>query len=146
MIAEPQPHARPSLARRRSTFGRRIDTPAAASDAIVALGRQQLPGQWKYALIREPTRTTCKPVVYGSSADLAKAIHRERGDQGIELVEAPLKMRFEPEARSGVSVFLRSEDGARTRLIGWAYLDGGGRDALRDVLFAAEPSPAGWGA
>ncbi len=90
----------------------------------------------RFALVREPTNPLAKPVAYARLCDLARAIHVERGDAAIELQDrAPLNIRDWGEVL-GVAVWALDESGARTRLIGWAWLDGGGRRQLQAALEA----------
>ncbi len=76
-----------------------------------------------------------KPKAFPGLDALARHIQRERGLQALELVEIEdLEIEGDHEARRAVSVFTRDAGNDRDRLIGHAYLDGRGLDALEAAL------------
>lgn len=90
----------------------------------------------RFALVREPTNPLARPVAYPTAADLARAIHVDRAGAPIELQDAvPLNIRDWGEVL-GVAVWTLGEGGDRHRYIGWAWLDGGGRQQLQAALEA----------
>ena len=90
----------------------------------------------RFALLRSPTDPLVKPVAFARLADLAAALHRDRGGAAIQMFEAPLLVFGEDQARTGVSIWTLGEDGGQTRYLGWAWLDGAGHRALRAALDA----------
>lgn len=76
-----------------------------------------------------------KPIAFEDVNALARHIQRERGMAGLELAEVEdLELRDETEPRRGVSVYALDAGNDRDRLIGHAYLDGHGREALQAAL------------
>ena len=76
-----------------------------------------------------------KPVAFPDLNALARHIQRERGLAGLELAEVEdLELQGETEPRRGVSVYTLDAGNDRDRLIGHAYLDGHGREALQSAL------------
>lgn len=108
---------------------------AALADAIAFFRRIRMPGDTRFALVRYPHNPLCKPVTYASAQDLARAVHRHRGDAAIQLRDQqPLNIKGWGEVH-GVSIYT-VVDGAERDWIGWAWLDGGGREALERALKA----------
>lgn len=90
----------------------------------------------RFALVREPTNPLAKPVAYPSLGDLARAIQVDRADAPIEIEDqVPLNIRDWGEVM-GVAVWTLGEGGERHRYLGWAWLDGRGRPALKAALEA----------
>lgn len=76
-----------------------------------------------------------KPIAFEDINALARHIQRERGMASLELAEVEdLELRDETEPRRGVSVYTLDAGNDRDRLIGHAYLDGHGREALQAAL------------
>lgn len=92
----------------------------------------------RFALVRRPTDPDCKPQVFNTLGDLVDFIHRQRGEAGLHPFDAPVEVFGESEPRRGVSIFTTHE-GERSGYLGWAYLDGRGREALMAALDAAKP-------
>lgn len=96
-----------------------------------------------YALIRRPERWLEKPVAFATLADLAIAIHRDRGARPIQLADVPLQLRNELRPRSGVGVWTHVA-GDRDTYLGWCWIHGAGWRVLQAALAAAQPQrPAG---
>lgn len=76
-----------------------------------------------------------RPLIFDYLGGLARAIHRRRGDEALQL--RPERVRFRDEVRECVAVHALDPVGQRERLIGHAWI--GGRDwrvlqaALADV-------------
>lgn len=107
-----------------------------------------------YAILPRLNAVT-KPIVFSDAAGLAAYIERRRGGQGLELVEIEdlhHQWRMEgggqgvdaPEgARDrGVQVWTTDLGNNRDRCLGWAWLNGGGMEVLRDALRRAAERPA----
>lgn len=76
-----------------------------------------------------------KPVAFPDLNALARHIQRVRGLAGLELAEVEdLELQGDVEPRRGVSVYTLDAGNDRDRLIGHAYLDGHGREALQAAL------------
>lgn len=101
--------------------------------------RPALQDDVRYALLQRPDRWLDKPAAFATIADLAAAIHRRRKDAGLELADAPLRLLGQDESRPGVSIWAQGEDGQRRDYLGWAWVNGAGRQALQAALFAAAP-------
>jgi len=112
------------------------------ADAIRRDYRRPAASGERFALLTRPECAEVKPLAYSGLTDLARAIHRRRAGRGIELVDAPLRLRGEATNREGVSVYALGEDAQRRDFIGWAWADGAGREALRGALLAIEPVAA----
>lgn len=94
-----------------------------------------------------------KPLVFPDLDALAAHIERQRGGQGLELVEVEdmhHQWRSEgggqgidaPDARDrGVQVWTLDLGQNRDRCLGWAWLNGGGLETLRDGLRRAGQRP-----
>ena len=117
-----------------------------ASEVRRDIRRPALADGLRYGLIRRPDRWLEKPVAFATLSDLAAAIHRDRGDAGLELADAPLRTLGQDESRPGVSVWTQGEDGERRDYLGWAWVNGAGRQALQAALFAVAPIVAVRGA
>lgn len=94
-----------------------------------------MPPEYRFALVREPTRPTSKPVSMATLSSLARAIHTARRHRAIQLQDAPLNVRGWGELQ-GVSVYTLSDDGQPQDYIGWAWLDARPRQALETALAA----------
>jgi hypothetical protein len=75
-----------------------------------------------------------KPTVFPDVHHLARHIERKREGRVIELVDAEdVEVPGRPGLQTGVQIWTRIDD-ARDRNLGWAWLDGHGRDRLEPVL------------
>lgn len=98
---------------------------------------QALPDGRRFALIGDDP--TALPVAFGALADLARAIHRRRGDDALVLFPE----RIVHQGRPVETVAVHAEDAAMTRrLIGHAYIGGRDWQALRAALAAQVPNMA----
>lgn len=76
-----------------------------------------------------------KPKAFADLDALARHIQRARGLQALELIEVEdLEIEGDTASRRAVSVFALDAGNDRDRLIGHAYLDGQGREALQTAL------------
>lgn len=103
--------------------------------------RPAMPAELAFCLLpgKPEDGTRVSPLACADLPALARAIHRRRGQRGLELWDAPLRLGHEAEARAGVTVWILGDDGQRRECLGWAWLDGRGRDALAAALGAAQP-------
>ena len=99
-----------------------------------------LPREIRIALLRAPGDAAAKPAVFSTLDDLAKALHRDRGEAAIMLADAALQLRGDTSPRAGVSVWTLGPDGQSRDYLGWAYLAGSGRAVLAAALNAACPT------
>ncbi|WP_426043673.1 hypothetical protein [Caulobacter sp. DWR3-1-2] len=106
--------------------------------AIAHFRRPRIPADTRFALIRKPLEPLEKPVAFETLAQLVAAIHRERGDAGLQMFDAEIHVFGEDEPRQGVSLFA-TEEGDSARYLGWVYLEGRGVHALRRALDVARP-------
>lgn len=105
------------------------------------LRNPRMPQEARYALLRQPTNPMAKPVAFDSLAALAAALHRDRRHEPIQLFDAPIYVEGENEPRQGVSIWTLDVEGGRSRYLGWAWLNGGGRTALQAGLADAGHKP-----
>ena len=80
-----------------------------------------------------------RPLAWPDLDGLARRILRERGQGGLEIEDVALPYRTGDEPTSGVSIWKQTLDGARGEFIGFAYLDGGGRERLQAALERIQP-------
>lgn len=79
-----------------------------------------------------------KPRVFRTVADLARNIENRRHDQAIELVDVDdIEVPGHPGLYRGVQIFTLLIDNGRDRCLGYAWLEGHGRDRLEPALRAA---------
>jgi len=84
-----------------------------------------------------------KPVGFDDIDALARWIHRQRGEQGLELVETEdLELEGDLEGRTGVHLYTTDAGHDRDRNLGTAWLDGRGRDALTAAIRRNRPNPS----
>lgn len=107
-------------------------TPATATLARAHACRWSLPDDVRYALISG--RGLAKPFAYASLADLARAIHRRRQGQTIQLIDQSADLALRRDPVPGVRITLIDPIGERTTTLGWAYLAGAGRQTLQQAL------------
>ena len=110
-----------------------------AAEARKDCRRPALQDDVRFALLQRPDRWLDKPVTFQTISELAAAIHRRRNDAGLELADAPLRILGQDESRPGVSIWTQGEDGQRRDYIGWAWVNGAGRQALQAAIFEAAP-------
>lgn len=95
-----------------------------------------------------------RPIVFADLPAMASHIERGRCGQGLELVEiADLHHQWRAEGGGegvdapegvtdrGVQIWTTDLSGGRDRCIGWAWLNGGGMERLRDALRQASAAP-----
>lgn len=123
-------------------MARRILGPVCA-EAVEMFRRPSLPNGVRYALLlRHPQHEHPKPMAFPGLAELARHIHRARGEAGLQLAEAEILLQGETTPRKGVSVWtLETATGDRRRFIGWAWLGGAGRYSLEAALQSEQPGP-----
>ena len=107
-------------------------TPATAIEARAHACRPSLPADVRFALVTAPPRA--KPFAYATLAELARAIHRRRQGQAIQLFDQPAHLALREDAVRGVRISLIDPIGERTTTLGWAYLAGAGRQTLQQAL------------
>lgn len=117
-------------------------TPAIAAAGHIATGplipfhgrRPQMSDDIRFALF-ERIDPAAKPIAYLDLDSLARAIQRRRDLRAIDMVEEPdLELEGRPGPTPAVAVWAQDAGGDRERLIGYAYLDGRGMDALQAAL------------
>lgn len=96
----------------------------------------------RYAILTHPERYDAKPRVFQELRHLAAHLHQQRKGAPIQLQDSPMAFEGEADARQGVSVWTLTEDGARRCFLGWAWLNGAGRQSLETAIFALQPRPA----
>ena len=93
-------------------------------------------GQAAYALLPR-LEAPAKPIVYASLRALAERIHRDRGQDALELRDD--RVRFRDHVRAVTEVIAR-DAGGRARRIGFAWHAGRPREALEAALAALVPN------
>ena len=106
-----------------------------AAQALLEARKPRLPAGVAYALL-QPGRA--KPLAYASLQGLARSLQARRAGRPIELVDQAGVIAGHDQALPGVSVWILDADGARTDSLGWAYLQGAGRQQLQAAIRAAE--------
>ncbi len=92
-----------------------------------------MPTNARFAIIR--AQVGAKPLVFPDLDALARHIHRERGPQGLELVETEdLELEGDLEGRLGVHLYTTDAGHCRDRNLGTAWLNGAGLEVLRAAL------------
>lgn len=117
-------------ARERATL-----SPAVA-DAIRSFRSPRMPAEADYALVKQ-ARYPFKPLVFTSLADLARHIHRMRGDDALEL--KPWRLVYGGGLRHVTEVLATDQVADRTRRIGYAWHKGEPREVLQAALDACWP-------
>lgn len=93
----------------------------------------------RYAILTDNPHA--KPVAFPDIDALARHIHRGRGQRTIEFVDVEdLELQGDREPRPGITVYALDAGNDRDELIGHAYLDGRGQDALRAALRRNRPA------
>lgn len=110
-----------------------------AAEARENASRPRLPREARYALLRRPDLTLDRPLTFRSLNDLAQAVHHARQFGAIELLDAGLMLRDDLKPRAGVSIWRLGPDGSKAAYLGWAYLGGAAREALKAALMSAHP-------
>lgn len=95
----------------------------------------------RFAFLRRIDPVT-KPIVFpGGLAELARFIERERKGAAIQLEQVEdLEVRGSPDLHTGVQIWILDMDNARDRSLGYAWLDGAGREVLEPALLNARRS------
>lgn len=76
-----------------------------------------------------------KPIVFSSLNGMANYVERHRYGQAIELVDIEdIEIPGRPGLYAGVQIFTLLLDGGRDLCLGYAWLDGAGRDRLEPAL------------
>lgn len=96
----------------------------------------------KFALIQRPASINPQTMRFASLVGMAGFIHARRGKRSLMLLNAALPIAGEDTARQGVAVWAVDQFGDSTEYLGWAWLDGGQRRQLADVLEALQPQEA----
>jgi hypothetical protein len=80
----------------------------------------------RFALVRQPEKSTHKPVVFETLHGLADSIHRAAKGRPIQFVARDMEFRGEPAPRHGVNCYaLDKFTQEQTEFLGWAWLGGG---------------------
>jgi hypothetical protein len=96
----------------------------------------------RFAFIPHDDGGDARPVVFSDVHTLARHIERRREDRAIELVDAEdVEVPGRAALQIGVQIWTRIDD-ARDRNLGWAWLDGQGRDRLELALRSARQTMA----
>lgn len=77
-----------------------------------------------------------RPVLCPDLMALARHIERQRGDQGLQLIDVE-DIEYDGQVYAGVKVMLLDMANDPERCLGFAYLRGSGQDVLRPALRAA---------
>lgn len=95
--------------------------------------KPRMPDTVRFAIIRaEPA---AKPLAFADLDALARHIQRERGIQGLDLVETEdLEVEGDPEPRRAVQIYTLDAGNDRDRNLGCAWLDGQGLEVLKSAL------------
>lgn len=126
--------AEPGRPGQRSAAGAQAEP---GSDPIPVRLPQALPDGMRFALVTGVP--SALPLAFATLAELARAIHRRRGDDALILF--PERIVFQGQARDTVAV--HAEDPAMSRrLIGHAWIGGRDWQALRAALTAQVPNMA----
>lgn len=104
--------------------------------AITNLGRPTMI-KTDYALFGPSARPGQKPTAYPSLKALAERIHRDRGDDALELRNDRMMVRGSAEPLAVVKVYAHNETSDRWRPLGWAWLRGADRERLAAALAEA---------
>ncbi len=91
----------------------------------------------RFAFIAHDDGGQSRPVTFSDVHALARYIERKREGRAIELVEAEdVEVPGRAALQIGVQIWTRLDD-ARDRNLGWAWLDGQGRERLELALRSA---------
>lgn len=102
--------------------------------ATLTHGRKPAMPPARYALLPKIDNIT-KPKAFGSLALLCAAIERDRADQGLHLVEVEdIEFRDIGGLHRGVQVWTTDMANEKDRMLGYAWLDGAGREVLEPAL------------
>lgn len=88
----------------------------------------------RYALLPKIDNIT-KPKLFRTLGELCASIERERADKGLHLVEVEdIEFRDVSGLHRGVQVWSLDMANEKDRMIGYAWLNGAGRDTLEPAL------------
>lgn len=102
--------------------------------------RPAVPAHARYAVI-SPNRSGA-PQTFLSADALARWIHRQRGDQGLDMVETEdLELEDDMDGKLGVHLYTLDAGNGRDRNLGTAWLNGQGLEVLKAALRRNRPTP-----
>lgn len=105
-------------------------------------GTRRMDAHARFAFVPRDDGGQLKPVVFDDVHALARHIERQRDGRGLELVDAEdVEVPGRDALQVGVQVWTRIDD-ARDRNLGWAWLDGQGRERLELALRSARQTMA----
>jgi hypothetical protein len=108
----------------------------------IRTGVRRMAAMTRFAFIPHDDAGAAKPYVFDDVHALARHIERQREGRGLELVDAEdVEVPGRDALQVGVQVWTRIDD-ARDRNLGWAWLDGQGRERLELVLRSARQTMA----
>lgn len=100
-----------------------------------------MPAPLPFALFTHPDRPSVKARAFTSLRQLAAHIDQQRKGAPLQILDETLHVEGDVEPRAGANVWTLSEGGDRQTYLGWAFLDGGKAQALREALWARRPQP-----
>lgn len=107
-------------------------------------GTRRMDAHARFAFVPRDDGGQLKPVVFPDVHALARHIERKRDDRGLELVDADdVEIPGRDALQTGVQVWLLGPDETRLQILGWAWLNGHGRDRLEPALRTARNDLAG---
>lgn len=109
---------------------------ASIAPAYAGPRRPQMPLGLRYALILpHPAGWFPKPVAFATISELARSIHRRRGEDALNLVDSELITHGRPDPIVGITVWATDPDsGDVRRYLGFAWCNGAGREVLQFAL------------
>lgn len=111
----------------------------AVVDALAHFRSPPMSEDIDFALIDgEPKGYPIKPTVYASLTALARAIHRRRGDDALEV--RPGSLLLGGKVRAVTEIIAVDQRADRRRRIGYAWHAGRSLDALKVALQAIQPN------
>lgn len=113
---------------------------AAHGHALAPLrtGVRLMDAMTRFAFIAHSDAGVAKPFVFPDVHALARHVERRREGRAIELVDAEdVEVPGRDALQVGVQVYLLGMDNARDRPLGWAWLDGQGRERFEPALRTA---------
>lgn len=101
-------------------------------------GTRRMTAHARFAFIPRDDGGELRPVACQDLHALARHIERKRDDHGLELVDADdVEVPGRDALQTGVQVWLLGPHETRLKILGWAWLDGQGRERLEPALRTA---------
>lgn len=123
-----------------AAHGHVVTASALAAATPARKWRPAVPAHARYAVISP--NPSGPPQTFLSVDALARWVHRQRGDQGLDMVETEdLELEDDMQGRLGIHLYTLDAGNSRDRNLGTAWLNGAGLEVLKGALRRNRPTP-----